>query len=97
MSNLDLMLSNYDVAVLCRYKNKLMLVPCDDSESGYYPNFDLGTPFDVDYYFFFPKFVDYDGTEYGIDGIMFIKTDDGIQIHCAEFGCDGFQIITDKR
>ncbi|MBQ2396831.1 MAG: hypothetical protein II304_07365 [Bacteroidales bacterium] len=97
MSNLDLMLSNYDVVVLCEYKDKLMLVPCDDSESGYYPNYDLGTIFETEQQFIFPKFIEYENDESNVDGIIFIKTNKGVQIHCVEFGWDGFQIITEER
>lgn len=100
MSNLDLMLSHYDIVVLCEYKDKLTLVPCDEAQSGYYPNFNLATSFELEHQFLFPKFIEHlecDDEEYNVDGIMFIKTDNGIQIHCVEYGWDGFQVITDER
>lgn len=97
MSNLDLMLSHYDIVVLCEYKDRLTLVPCDEAQSGYYPNFNLASSFELEYQFFFPKFIVSENEEFDVDGIMFIKTDNGIQIHCVEYGWDGFQVITDER
>jgi len=97
MSNLDSLFLFYDVVVLCKYKDKLLFVPCDDTQSGYYPNYDLAVPFETEHRFIFPRFVGSNGDESNIDGIMFIKTDEGIQIHCAENGWDGFQIITEER
>ena len=97
MNNLDLMLSNYNIVAVFEYEDKLTLVPCDDSQSGYYPKCELAVPFKSEYQFILPKFVEYDGDEYNVDGILFIKTDKGIQIHCVEYGWDGFQIITEER
>ena len=96
MNNLDLMLSKYNIVAISKYKDKLTLVPCDDSQSGYYPKYDLAVPFESEYQFILPKFVECDGDEYNVDGIIFIKTDKGVQIHCVEYRWDGFQIITEE-
>ena len=72
-------------------------MPCDYSQSGYYPKCELAVPFKSEYQFKLPKFVEYNGDEYNVDGILFIKTDKGIQIHCVEYGWDGFQVITEER
>jgi len=97
MNVIDVFLAHFNVLVLCNYKNKLTLVPCSESESGYYPNYDKASFYESEHNFMFPKFVEYIGDEHFVDGIMFIKTNTGIQVHCVELGWDGFQIITDER
>lgn len=97
MSNLDFMLSHYDIVVICKFKGKLAIVPCGDEMSGYYPDYKLSMPYESEYKFFFPKFIDNYNIKHPVDGIMFIKTDNGIQIHCVEDTWDGFQIITEER
>ena len=97
MNNLNLMFSKYDIVAVFEYKDKLTLVPCDEAQSGYYPKCDLAVPFESEYQFILPKFVEYDGDEYNVDGIIFVKTDKGVQIHCVEYGWDSFQIITEER
>ena len=97
MSNLELMLSKYDTVVICEYCGRLAIVPCNETQSGYYPDYKLASSYDIEQEILFPMFIDNYNIEHSIDGIMFTKTDNGIQIHCIEDTWDGFQVITEER
>ena len=97
MNVLDVFLSHYNIVTLCNYKNKLTLVPCSESESGYHPNYNDAAFYEIEHHFMFPKFVEYIGDEHDVDGIMFVKTNKGIQIHCVKDSWGSFQIVTDER
>lgn len=103
MSNLDFMLAHYDIVLICEYCGKLVISPCIKGLTGYYPDFRLRLSYETEYKFLFPKIIgckEYNDFECNVDGIIFIKTDEGIQIHCVEDSCDscdGYEIITEKR
>ena len=97
MSNLELMLSKYDTVVICEYCGRLVIAPCNAAQSGYYPDYKLASSYDIEQKILFPMFTDNYNIEHSVDGIMFIKTDNGIQIHCVEDTWDGFQVITEER
>ena len=97
MSNLELMLSKYDTVVICEDCGRLVIVPCNEALSGYYPDYKLASSYDIEQEILFPMFIDNYNIEHSVDGIMFTKTDNGIQIHCIEDTWDGFQVITEER
>ena len=97
MSNLELMLSKYDTVVICEYCGRLVIVPCNETQSSYYPDYKLASSYDIEQEILFPMFIDNYNIEHSVHGIMFTKTDNGIQIHCVEDTWDGFQVITEER
>lgn len=97
MSNLELMLSKYDTVVICEYCGRLVIAPCSETQSGYYPDFELALSYDIEQKILFPKLIDNYNIEHTVDGILFTKTNSGIQIHCIEDTWDGAQVITEER
>ena len=97
MSNLELMLSKYDTVVICEYCGRLVIAPCNEAQSGYYPDYKLALSYDIEQKIFFSILIDNYNIEHSVDGIMFTKTDNGIQIYCVEDTWDGFQVITEVR
>lgn len=93
MNNLEFMLSKYDTVVVCEYCDRLVITPCTETQFSYYPDYKLALSYNIKQKFFFPRLVDRYNIEHSVDGIMFSKINNGIQIHYVEDTWDGFQII----
>ena len=76
------------------YEDNLVVIPCEDCMSGYYPDFSRSKKLvlNIEGLFFDNKFND---GEFRIDGILLQKEYDKYRVSFVEQTWDGFQIVND--
>lgn len=84
-------LKGYQVYVICMWKEKLCIVPCDSEMSGDYPIYDKAVALSEKGIYNFPNKID----GQTIDGIIIRVENDGFEIDFAENSWDGFQSVGD--
>lgn len=86
-----------NVIAITKYKDDIIVVPCEDAMSGIYPDYRKAQPIIMGWLesFTLLNCSEYDGLS--IDAIIFRKEKDGYEIFFASDSHDGFQPLTDKE
>lgn len=83
-----------EVIAICRYRDDIVAVPCDNCMSGYYARYDEAQPIIMNW---LNPFKLHDKLDSGIviDAILFVPDTEGTDMYFAVDSHDGFQIISE--